>query len=937
MRKQILAFLTAFIMAASLVPASVSFADAVTTTAAVSDTDGAEVSAVNAVEQATTLKIHYNRPDGNYDNWDVWTWGMEGGMDGVGTVFADENGEKVATVTVPPSVTKVGFIVRLSDWSDREDFGDRVIEIPDVISGTVHVKVESGAEAFTTEYEDNVVRGVKVVSTAYDKDKTVTVKTGTKVDGSLDGFFSISGKDGAVAIANVEAVSDTEYKLILADKLDLMKDYNITAGTTGISYKMVLPSVYSTKEFEDQYTYTGNDLGATYSKEKTSFRLWAPTAQAVTVNIYTGSSAGVDDKESEIELKADVNGTWIGEQTSDLNGKYYDYTVKINDEITNTAGDPYARSAGVNGARSMIIDLDATDPEGWADDKDPNADLNFNDAVIYELHIRDLSVDENSGIANKGKYLGLTETGTKTPDGIPTGIDHIKDLGITHLHILPMYDFGSVDETGNGTRFNWGYDPVNYNVPEGSYSTDPSDGAVRVKEVKQMVQSLHNNGISVVMDVVYNHVYNASEFCFNKIVPNYFSRVFDDGSVSSTSGCGNDTASERTMVRKYIVDSVKYWADEYHIDGFRFDLVGLLDTQTINEVMEEVHKDHPNVVFYGEGWSMGTQFTKDGYELTTQVNSELVPGFAFFNDDIRDGLKGSVFDQAPGYVSGAQELEERMANDFIGAASQWNCTTPSQTVNYASCHDNNTLIDRITISTPDATREEHVKMNNLAAAFYLTSQGIPFMQAGEEMLRSKPRGDGTFDENSYSSGDEINMLRWENLSSDEIKNVYEYYKGLIAFRKAHGALRLTNAEDVAKTITAVEGLDANVLAFNISGGINGETADKIFVVFNANKAAADITLPEGIWNVCVDDKQAGTETLRTINDAKVSVPGISAMVLTQNASDGLITNDDNNAATPTTPTTNTENNNPPTGSTGTAAAIALSASIAAIAIFKKKK
>lgn len=924
MKKQILAIFTVCIMVFSLIPTGIAFA---------ADTDS-----------SFTVKIHYTgRTDNNYDDWDVWTWGPDGGLDGTGTVFTAEGDDHVAEISVPTPVTRIGFIVRKPDWSEKDTDNDRFIEVPDVISGTVNVNVTSGVEEFTTENGTDVVTGVKIVSTGYDKDKTLTVKTGTKIEAALDGYFTISDIDGKnAAIEKVEAVSDTEYALTLADKFDLNNKYIIT-GANGVKCDVLLPSPYSTDEFEEAYTYTGNDLGATYTKAKTSFRVWAPTAESVKVNIYTNGTAGVNDKESEIELKADVKGTWIGEQTGDLNGKYYDFTVAFNDGTVNTAADPYARSAGVNGARSMIIDLDATDPAGWANDSDPNADLNFNDAVIYELHVRDLSIDDNSGITNKGKFLGLTETGTATPSGIPTGLDHMKDLGITHLHILPMYDYGSVDETGNGSQFNWGYDPVNYNVPEGSYSTDPSDGAVRVSEAKQMVQALHNNGISVVMDVVYNHVYNANEFCFNKIVPMYFSRVFDDGSVSNTSGCGNDTASERSMVRKYIVDSVKYWADEYHIDGFRFDLVGLLDTQTINEVIEEVHKDHPNVVFYGEGWSMGTEFTKDGYELTTQVNSTLVPEFAFFNDDIRDGLKGSVFDQAPGYVSGAQDLEDRLTKDFIGAAGNWNCTTPAQSVNYASCHDNNTLIDRITVSTPDATREEQVKMNNLAAAFYMTAQGIPFMQAGEEMLRTKVREDGTFDENSYNSGDEINKIRWENLGNEEVKQVYEYYKGLIAFRKAHGALRLTNAEDVANSIVPVRGLADNVLAFNISGGVNGETADKLFVIFNANKDAVDVTVPSGTWNVCIDDKQAGTETLRTVDTHTVSVPGISAMVLTQDAADGIVNNNvsnetagtvtDNTAADNTT----ADNSNPPTGVAAAVPVAVLSAAIAAIVIFKKKK
>ena len=511
----------------------------------------------------------------------------------------------------------------------------------------------------------------------------------------------------------------------------------------------------------------------------------------------------------------------------------------------------------------------------------PNADITFNDAIIYELHIRDLGTHSSSGIANPGKYISLTEHGTKTPGGVSTGVDHMKELGITHLHILPMYDYGSVDETKlEDNQFNWGYDPVNYNVPEGSYSTDPYHGEVRIKEAKQMVQSLHNDGISVIMDVVYNHVYDAEKFCFNKLVPNYFSRVSADGSYSNGSACGNDTASERAMVKKYIVDSVLYWATEYHIDGFRFDLVGLIDTETINEVMEAVHAVRPDVVFYGEGWTLGTEVTKDGYMMTTQSNSTQVPGFAFFSDTIRDGLKGSVFSTSErGYVSGASKLESVIEDCFLGLSGTW-CTTPAQTVNYASCHDNNTLYDRLQLSNPDATQEELIKMNNLSAAIYMTAQGIPFFQAGEEMLRTKETSLGTFNENSYNASDEVNNIKWDTLEDPVYADVVDYYKGLIAFRKAHPVLRLTTAEAVEEHVTVVDVEDENVTAFHLTGGMEGETADAIYVVFNPNKEAKEITRPEGKWHICVNGEEAGVTSLGTVKD-KVTVDAISALVLVQ--------------------------------------------------------
>ncbi len=397
--------------------------------------------------------------------------------------------------------------------------------------------------------------------------------------------------------------------------------------------------------------------------------------------------------------------------------------------------------------------------------------------------------------------------------------------------------------------------------------------------MKQMVKSLHDSGISVVMDVVYNHVYSADDFSINKFVPGYFSRINADGTYSNGSGCGNDTASERSMVRKYIVDSVCYWVNEYHIDGFRFDLVGLLDTETVNEIVEAVHKEHPDVVFYGEGWSLETNVTKEGLKLATQKNSELTPGFAYFNDTIRDGLKGNVFNTGgTGFVSGAKNMEETISDCFLGNAD-W-CSSPAQTVNYAACHDNMTLFDRLAVSRNDASPEELVRMNNLSAAVYMTAEGIPFIMSGEEMLRSKPKEDGTFDSNSFSSGDEINALKWSDLEDKQYQDVYQYYKGLIAFRKAHSSLRLSDAAEVEKTVKPVSGMPEHVVAFDIAASaVADETAEQIYLVFNADDKEQKIELPEGTWNVYINGEKAGTEVLETISDKTVKVSPVSAMVL----------------------------------------------------------
>lgn len=856
MKKRIRAFLLAFVMlfttvAATLGDASVFKADQL------------------------VIKLHYNRPDGNYENWSVWFWAPTG----VAVQFAEENGEMVATYEVEAGATNVGYIVRLGDWEKKDVDKDQFIDVAAYKSGTLHVYVESGVEGHKVVEGSDVTMGTKITAASYDQDKKEVAVTIVNPKDGVEEAIVLKSKAGEAAIEEVTGKLDGitgTYTIKLKEALDLAQKYQVVYE--GEEFSVTMPDWYSTKEFEDQYTYTGNDLGSTWTKEATSFRLWAPTAEAVKVLIYGGGSKTNTQLLETVEMKADVNGTWVAKADGDWNGKFYIYEVIIDGQKVE-ACDPYAKATGVNGERAMIIDLDSTNPEGWDKDKNPNADITINDAIIYELHIRDLGTDENSGIKNVGKFLSLTEHGTTTPGGVKTGIDHIKDLGITHLHILPMYDYGSVDEMSSDGQFNWGYDPKNYNVPEGSYSTDPYNGAVRVNEAKQMVQSLHNDGISVVMDVVYNHVYDAGSFCFNKIVPGYFSRINANGSYSNGSGCGNDTASERAMVKKYIVDSVVYWADEYHIDGFRFDLVGLIDTVTINEIMEEVHKIRPDVIFYGEGWTMSTDVTKDGYDMTTQVNSQKVPGFSFFNDTIRDALKGSVFENtATGYVSGAIGHKDTIAECFYGLA-RW-CKTPAQTINYASCHDNNTLWDRLQASRTDASKEDLIKMNNLTAAIYMLSQGTPFIHAGEEMLRTKVNEDGSFNHNSYNSSDEVNMIRWSTLEDATYMDVVNYYKGLIDFRQAHAALRMTTAEDVAAHITTLKDTPDEVNAFVITGGMKGENADAICVIFNPNPAEAKVTLPEGNWNIYINGEDAGTTKLGTAS-GEVTVGAISAMVLVQ--------------------------------------------------------
>ncbi len=850
-----------------------------------------------------TVRLHYNRPDHNYTGWNVWTWG-DGSSAVVQFTSDDEAGGKVAEIKLEGRTASVmNYIIRKStesnEWEEKDPGMDCYIDLSDILSGTVDYYVASGQFPGTRVLGDDVLIGVKIRSAVYNSSKNVVkVQTGIPIPGTLDGIFTLktktkdeSEKETIIPITAVRLVNAEEntYELSLGVDLTsaeaMAKEYVLVYD--GQDYNVSMPSLYSSEVFESQYTYTGDDLGATWTSSKTTFKVWAPTAEKVQVNLYESGTEGTDDLIKTLDMIKGDKGVWSVSEAGDLNGTYYTYKATINGEEQAEACDPYAKTTGVNGNRAMVINMNATNPAGWASDRGPNAGMSYTDSIIYELHVRDFSIDESSGISekNKGKFLGLTETGTKNKSGQTTGLDYLTDLGITHIHLLPSYDYATVDETKLDTpQYNWGYDPKNYNVPEGSYSTDPYNGAVRVKEMKQMVKTLHDNNINVIMDVVYNHVYDADKFSFNQIVPKYFSRTNADGTYSSGSGCGNDTASERAMVRKYIVDSVNYWADEYHIDGFRFDLVGLLDTETINEVVDSVHENHPDVVFYGEGWTMDTALSKDNITMATQTNSTKTPKFAYFSDTIRDAIKGDNFNAGnTGFVQGADGKESILAGCFV-AATSW-CKSPTQTINYASCHDNYTLWDKISVSQPDTSLADRIKMNNLSAAIYMTSEGIPLIHAAEELLRTKVDEKGEIIHNSYNSSDFVNSIKWSDLDKEEYRAVRDYYKGLIQFRKNHAALRLTSARDINANVKYKE-VGKQVMLFVINGKdrIKNEVSDGIVVIFNAANSEKEIDLykygvVKGDWNVCINDKFAGIKTLDTIKDGKVKVAPISAMVL----------------------------------------------------------
>jgi len=651
--------------------------------------------------------------------------------------------------------------------------------------------------------------------------------------------------------------------------------YQIPTEPAPVNTGKAKSKIFDSADFISKYTYLENDLGNTYSKSSTAFRVWAPTATAVSLLTYEKADS-LAETARVIEMKSDVSGTWIATLPGDNNGLIYTYRVAVDGGI-NEAVDPYVRATTVNGARGVVIDLSKTNPSNWKTTK-PAFSGKTADAVIYELHVRDLSMDSSSGIpaTHRGKYLAFTDVNTAS-GGQKTGVSSIKELGITHVELLPVFDFASVNE--NEPTFNWGYDPQNYNVPEGSYSTDPTNPTTRITELKSAIQALHDQKLRVNMDVVYNHVYNSGSFSENLIVPGYFFRTDDNGGLTNGSGCGNDVASERPMVRKFIVDSVKYWASEYNLDGFRFDLMGLMDIQTINEVMEALALIDPTIIVIGEGWNMGTL---PSTERASQTNISKLPGVAHFNDQIRDGIKGSVFNPAdPGYATGKLASSPDVVAGIVGNTafsdsllSKWTTGAPGQSVNYVESHDNLTLADKITASVKGVSPAGVAQLSQFATSIAFLSQGVPFMQAGQEFLRSKGG-----DSNSYKSIDAVNSLKWN--TKTKYASTFKYYQGLIALRLAHPALRMTSTSQIKANLKFLK-FPNDVIGYTINGKALKDKASTIVVIHNPNPGSKNLVLPNAKkWSVLVQGAVAGNKVIRSFTGNKIAVAGQSTVVLTQ--------------------------------------------------------
>ncbi|MFZ2683135.1 MAG: type I pullulanase [Trichococcus flocculiformis] len=629
------------------------------------------------------------------------------------------------------------------------------------------------------------------------------------------------------------------------DSNDLEKLFSDKRDKETIDKEMFL--FVRSNDFDNYFSYDG-ELGALYEKEGTLLRVWTPTAKSVEVWIYADDS--FKGPSTKIEMVQKPKGIFEAYLPGDQHGTIYVYKILFLNNRESISVDPYARATTVNGMKSVIADLNRTNPDGWGE-RLPAFGLP-EEAIIYELHIRDFSISETSGIVNKGKFLGLTEKNTQNASGRKTGLDYLIDLGITHIQILPMFDYATVDEANlTEPQYNWGYDPLNYNVPEGSYSTDPFDPFNRIFELKQMIRTLHDNGLRVIMDVVYNHVYDPKDQALERTVPGYFYRYNADGSLANGTGVGNDTASERHMMRKYIIDSVKYWAKEYHLDGFRFDLMGIHDSVTMNAIREALDKIDPSIIIIGEGWEMSTPLPED--LKASQRNAQAMPRIAHFNDSIRVALKGSDFgdEKDRGFISGKNYLEDLLLRNIKGAmhlSSHSSYVDPEQVIQYVEAHDNLTLYDKLLRSNPDDSEEVRIKRHTLATSIVLLSQGVPFIHGGQEFLRTKA---GVA--NSYQSPDEINQFEWERVTT--FQESVAYVKGLIALRKSEYLFRLHTHEEIDTHFTMLSE-NFNIVAFSLT---NSEK--KYIVIFNGNRSDVIFRIQKGKYAILVEDNQVFLESM----------------------------------------------------------------------------
>ncbi|MDR1596246.1 MAG: type I pullulanase [Treponema sp.] len=846
------------------------------------------------------ITVHYYRYMEDYTGWNVWLWPADGSGEALNFFFdihnPDRDGFVTARLSLPEALANVkefGMIIRKSedgnDWAEKDGNIDRVTEAREVW-------IRQNDPALYTSKPDTSQPPI-LFAAADSADKVTVILSKEPADYSAFGLYGDNKKLAGVS----KRLGRNKVKITLSEKItDPSKQYIVRDESGNFEDKQV-----TMRNILDDYYYGGDDLGLSYRPDQSGFKVWAPTAAAVSVALYedggTYNAAGkVTDHETQNLHKMEWDaktGVWSAVIKGNLAGKYYLYRAEFSDggngARVSWAADPYAYAVSANGQRMAIVGLDAANPPNWKRKQKPPFSAAWQDAVIYELHVRDFSIDENSGIKNRGKFLAFTERGTKTAAGAPTGVDHLVNLGITHVHLLPSFDFASVneltvDDPGSGApKFNWGYDPQNYNVPEGSYSSDPANPLTRIREFKLMVQALHDAGLRVVMDVVYNHTYQTGSGPFDSIVPGYYYRTTDTGALANGSACGNEVASERPMVRKYIIDSCLYWAREYDVDGFRFDLMGLIDTPTMKELTETLRKSvDPGILIYGEPWQAGGSVLDEDLQTLTGAQKGL--DFAIFNDRIRTAIKGGSDDGSKGFATGAPDMEEGIVGGIRGSVNDVTACA-AESINYVTAHDNLNLWDKIARSLGakdlakapydlikadrDLFDNDAVRSALLANGIVFTSQGIPFFQAGDEFLRTK-----FGDHNSYASPDSINMIRWEN--AGRYKAAADYYAGLIKLRKEHPAFRMSRREDMEQKIEILSAEDL-LVSFMLKENANGDSWRNIFVVYNGDSKPKTLSLPAGpVWRQVVSDRKAGTETLAEITAGHrgVTIPPVSMAV-----------------------------------------------------------
>ena len=849
-------------------------------------------------DSADTLVVHYYRFDEDYSGWNMWLWPFEPvGGDGQGYNFdgTDDYGA-ISTITLSNTnlvdSTTIGIIVRLNEWEAKDIGADRHIDMTNPnTEGEVHIWLiqDDPTIYYTAEDADTSDR---VLTATFSDENTIEFTATADVEASDITFLEGTTE---LTISNFSFNND-KGSFDISTSIDLTNKYFLTVdfdGTGGEPFSVAFDGFYSSDLFNQQFGYDG-ELGAIYSDTETTFKIWAPISDNITLNLYTKGhkstetdyqgNPGVDTAYETHALTLGQKGVWSVTVPGDLNGVYYTFSIDNGGLITEIV-DPYAFTAGINGKRGMVIDFDLYDPTNWDSDTRPDTMDAYTDAIIYELHVRDLTSHSTwTGTEDyRGKFLGLVEEGT-TYQGITTGFDHIKELGVTHVQLVPVFDHGIIDErrlndpTYFGIKdgiFNWGYMPENFNVVEGSYSTDPYNGEVRVTEFKDMVQAFHSEDIRVIMDVVYNHTGKSADSNFDVILPGYYFRMNADGTFSNGSGTGNETASDRYMFQKYMIDSLVFWAEEYNIDGFRFDLMKLHDVETMQKVTAALHEIDPTIMIYGEPWTGGGSLLPES-EAAYNANLDELPGVAVFNDDTRDGIKGSVFDSGDkGFVQGNNYADARVLLGVTGATLQDNLPTgslpkgpwalePTQSINYVTAHDNNTLHDKLILSARPEL-EDLIRMQRQANSIILTSQGIPFLHAGVEFLKSKPcvviegeaQGEcdsaNTFDHNSYRSPDGTNQFDY----NDKVEHIetFEYYKNLIALRKMKDVFTLDTSADIADHLQLITDSESGFISYFLHD--EEDYWQTTYIMHNNGDTSREMVLHPGTWNVIATTDEFG--------------------------------------------------------------------------------